>query len=138
MRLDEFLKCDNDVAIKKFIGLIEIIKQESSGKLMDQLNNRLTKLNIQIKHQQSREAILKRKIDATTEALNDAISNGLEDEIIVMLKGFKSELVSMLRKINYKDQDDERQNVFRIKRTIIDRQPLIRKILGIIENASTA
>lgn len=138
MRLEEFLKSGNEVAIKKFISTIEIIKQESSGKLMFQLDDRLKHLNRRIEHQQSREASLKRKVDIVNVVLNDAIKNQLEEDVIEVLQGFKSELVSMLDKIDYTDQENERVEVHNIKQRIEKRKPIMKKILGIIENGNTA
>lgn len=137
MRLDEFLKSNKEDSIKKFISTINIIEDESSMSLMNQLRDRLNRLNKKITHQQSREAGLKRKLDLVDIVLKEAVSNELESEIIDVLSGFKFETIDMLKRIDYKNQEEERERVFKIKQTIINRSPIMKRILGIIRNAST-
>lgn len=129
MELEEMLRAMPEDSRDKVVQIFRDINQESSVKLLKQLDDRLRKLKTRLHHTRSREAALKEKLSSVIEAIAEAKRRGVNPESIRILEEWRDELLGMLDKVDCRDIESQRVNLTGILQKIKKRTPLIQKLL---------
>lgn len=137
MEVERFLQSLPKGSADKIVRIFKDIQQESSPLLLKQLDDRVRKYSDRLRHVQAREARLKDKLVAVSSVLEDAKASGVDQEFIKVLEGWHSELLSMLTKIDYREVEDKRLEISKVREKIRSRTPLVNKVLEELGNGST-